>query len=107
MLPRWLVSTPIQLYAHPATPKSTPLGVDYVSLMHALGIWLRCMPPPEPYLKKVQRPPMVVGGGHIEDVCKIEKMPGWSGYPATSPGQLKNREGMAPLPAPVVRRAGL
>jgi hypothetical protein len=47
MLPRWLVSTPIQLYAHPATPESTPLGVDYASLMHALGVWLRCMPPPQ------------------------------------------------------------
>ncbi len=39
---------------------------------------------------------MVVGGGLIEGVCKIEKMPGWSGYPATSQGQLKNKEGMAP-----------
>ncbi len=52
MLPRWLVSTPIRLYAHPATPESTPIGVDYASLLHALGVWLRCMPPPEPYLKR-------------------------------------------------------
>jgi hypothetical protein len=76
MLPRWLVSTLIQLYAHLATPKSTPLGVDYASLLHALGVWLRCMPPPRTILEKVQRLLMVVCGGLIEDVCKIEKMPG-------------------------------
>ncbi len=52
MLPRWLVSTPIQLYAHPAIPSLIPLGVEYVSFVHALKVWLRCMPPPEPYLKR-------------------------------------------------------
>jgi hypothetical protein len=44
---------------------------------------------------------MVVGGGLIEDVCKLEKMPGWPGYPATSQGQLKNKEGIAPRQPPL------
>ena len=34
MLPKWLVSTPIRTYAHPATPLSIPLGVDTASSMH-------------------------------------------------------------------------
>jgi hypothetical protein len=44
---------------------------------------------------------MVVGGGLIEDVCKIKKMPGWSGYPTTSQGQLKNKVGMVPCRPPL------
>jgi hypothetical protein len=63
MLPRWLVSTPIRLYVHPATPLLIPLGVEYASFVHALGVRLRCMPPPRTILEKVQRLPMVVGGG--------------------------------------------
>ncbi len=52
MLPRWLVSIPIQLYAHPATPSLIPLGVEYASFVYALGVWLRCMPPPRTVLER-------------------------------------------------------
>ncbi len=34
MLTRWLVSTPIRTYAHPATPSLIPLGIDDASFVH-------------------------------------------------------------------------
>ncbi len=81
------MSTPIRTYAHPATPLSIPLSV-----------WLRYMPPPRTVLEKVQRPPMVVGGGLEEEVCEMKETWSASEEPATSQGQLLTKKGMAPPP---------
>ena len=72
MLPRWLVSTPIRTYAHPATPSSIPLDVDTASSMQDPWGLAQVHAPPQNRTWKVQRPPMVVGGGLEEDVCEVK-----------------------------------
>jgi hypothetical protein len=47
-LPRWLVSTPIQLSC---PPDQTLVSQEDGAFAHAQGVWHRCMPPPEAHLK--------------------------------------------------------
>ncbi len=58
------------------------------------------MPPPRTVLEKVQKPPMVVGGGLEEDVCEMKETWSASGEPATSQGQLWTKGDGAPAPFP-------